>query len=124
MAKENVEVVDGKDPKAKAMEAMGFRVSRVTVKETEDGGKSGDATVVGIGHTQGAALIEAIGAGVELRSNGGSRRQKATLRSITFKAGKDGKPGSTTLKVTGAAELDDAIGSVVKVSALQMNLPG
>jgi hypothetical protein len=121
MAKD-VEVVEGSDPKAKALEALGFRVSRVTVKETEDGGKSGDATVIGIGFTQGAALVGAIGEGVELASNGGDRRQKATLRSITFKAGKDGKPGSTTLKVTGAAELDDAIGSVVKVKPLQMSL--
>lgn len=102
-------------------EALGFRVSRVTVKETEDGGKSGDATVVGVGFSHAAALIDNIGEGVELKA--GDNRQRAVLRSITFKAGKDGKPGTTTLKVTGAAELDDHIGRSVKVKALQMDLP-
>jgi len=102
-------------------EALGFRVSRVTVKETDDGGKSGDATVVGVGFTQASALIDNIGEGVELKA--GQNRQRAVLRSITFKAGKDGKPGTTTLKVTGASELEEHIGRAVKVLALQMDLP-
>jgi hypothetical protein len=124
MKSQETEVVHGKDPKAKAAEALGFRVSRVMVKETDDGGKTGDATIVGAGFTKGSALIDAIGEGVELRSHGDMRRQKATLRSITFKAGKNGAPGTTTMKVTGAAELEEAIGTAVKVKALQMNLPG
>ena len=123
MKDQGTEVVHGGDPKAKAAEALGFRVTRVMVKETDDGGKSGDATIVGAGFTQGSSLIESIGEGVELKSNGDMRRQKATLRSITFKAGKNGSPGTTTMKVTGAAELEEAIGSSVNVKALQMNLP-
>ena len=103
-------------------EDLGFRVSRVTVKETDDGGKSGDATVIGVGFTQAAGLIDVIGEGVELRA--ADNRQRAILRSITFKAGKDGKPGTTTLKVMGGADLDGQIGRTVKVTALQMEMPG
>ena len=57
-------------------------------------------------------------------TSAGDRKQRAILRSITFKAGKDGKPGTTTMKVTGAETLDEAIGLAVKVRALQSVLPG
>lgn len=119
---DGVEVVDGRDPKAKALEALGFRVSKVAVGETDDGGSRGEATIVGHGVKLAADLIGAVGQEVALNTAADGRRQVGTLRQITFTAGKDGKPGAVKMKVGGGRGLDAFVGVGVKVEALQLSL--
>jgi hypothetical protein len=100
----------------------GFRISSVTIKETEDGGKIATAKIVGVGHEQATGLIAAIGSGVQIGAK--DQRLAASLRSITFTAAKaDGAQGTVSMKVVGPAELDEAMGKTVRVKALQMDLP-
>jgi len=120
---QDVEVVQGIDPKAKAIAALGFRVSKVGVKETDGGGTQGDATVVGMAVSEASDLIPVLGQEVALGTAGDGRRHVGLLRSITFAAGKDDKPGKVTIKVTGGRGLDLLVGVGVKVTRLQQELP-
>lgn len=119
---EGVEVIDGKSPKADALVALGLRVSKVAVGETDDGGQRGEATIVGLGAANAIDLVGAIGQEVALNTAADDRRQVGTLRQIAFSAGKDGKPGKVTLKVTGGKGLDSFVGVAVKCEALQLPL--
>jgi hypothetical protein len=118
----DVEVVEGCAPKAKALEALGLRVSRVNVKETDEGASNGEATIVGLAVSEASELVPVVGQEVALRTAADGRKQVGVLRSITFKAGKDGKPGAVSMKVGGGRGLDAFVGLSVKVAAMQMEL--
>lgn len=116
------ENVDGKSPKADALVALGLRVSKVAVVGTDDAGQRGEATVVGMGAANAIDLVGSVGQEVALNTAADGRRQVGMLRMIQFSAGKDGKPGKVTLKVTGGKGLDSFVGVAVKCEALQLPL--
>jgi hypothetical protein len=110
---------DSKSAKEVALEALGFRVSGVGLKETEDGSSKAVATVVGVGAAAASELIPALGREVDLRTAADGRRQVGMLHEINFRAGKDGKPGSVRMKIGGGRGLDAFIGVQIKVAATQ-----
>ena len=104
-----------------AMEWIGLRVERATIKEEKDGGTTVEATVTGSAVGAGM-LIPAVGQGVSLTTGGGKRQHAAYLRTLTIKVGKDDKL-NLRLKVCGGPGLDELVGLGVQVAPRHMSLP-
>ena len=102
-------------------EGSPLRLTRATVKETADGGKTGDATIRGQGLEEALKLAPSIGQAIEIAA--GEHRLAGHLRQITLKAGKDaGQPCAIALKISGPAELDELVGRPVRLRDLQLAL--
>lgn len=112
------ENVDGTAPETKA--PIGLRVKGATIKEAEDGGAIGEATVTGPAVM---SLVKLVGQAVHVETVSGSHTVAGHVRAVTIAEAKKGGAKVATVKVCGARNLDGLVGLQVRLKQAQGELP-